>query len=110
MGHPIVEYDTDLMRRLWADRTVRTCDIATRLGISTVSLYQHAKRMQLPPRGLPPGGIKDAPLPDLVDDGEPEPFDDTPGPDSLALSPWVAARAKVVRERDAAARGATWDE
>lgn len=109
MGHQTVEYDADELRRLWLDRTVRTCDIATRLGISTVLLYQHAKRMKLPPRGLPRGGIKDHPLPSLVDDGEPEPFDDAPAGDSLALSPWVAARVRALRDRFAAERGTRWE-
>lgn len=106
MGGTRHTYSVEELRRLWCDRTIRTCDIATRLGISTVLLYQHAKQLCLPPRGLPRGGIKDVPLPDLVDDGDPEPFDDAPGVDSLALDPWVARRARVVREQFAAARGA----
>lgn len=107
---PSIPIDADMLRRMWFDKTVRTCEIAELFGVSSYHVYRAAAQLKLPPRGLPPGGIKDSPMPDLVDDGEAEPLDDTPGTDSLALSPWVAARAKVVREQFAAARGARWDE
>ena len=91
--------DVDLLRTLWADRTVRSCEIAERLGISSVRMYQCAQALQLPPRNLPPGGIRDVVLPDLVDDGEAEPHEESEGEESLRLDPWVAKRAAVVREQ-----------
>lgn len=87
----------ELFAALWRDRTIRSCDIASRMGMTVSQMYEYSRRLQLPPRGLPPGGIKDAPLPDLVDDGEAEPHEDSEGLDSLRLDPWVAKRAAVVR-------------
>ena len=103
---PTIPIDSALLQQLWYDKRVRTCEIAERFGVSSNHVYRAAAELRLPPRGLPPGGIRDVPLPDLVDDNEVEPLDDTPGVDSLALDPWVARRARVVREQFAAARGA----
>lgn len=86
------------LRRLWADPTVRTVDIACRLGCSQVRLYQLRRKHGIPSRKIPRGGIRDwKPIAPVFDDGDPEPPDSTPGDGTLALDPWVARRATAKR-------------
>ena len=102
MGRAMISYSTAELFRLWHDNSLRTIEVANRLGVSQVFLYTLARRHHLPKRHGPRGGFKPPP-PKVVNDPDPEPFDEQPS-DSLALSPWVAARARECRERHYAQR------
>jgi hypothetical protein len=82
------------MFKLWHDDTLRTEDVALRLGLSTGQLRKVAHGYGLHSRiSTPSGEITDAP----------SEAEELLSRDSLALSPWVAARAAQFRrqkERD----------
>jgi hypothetical protein len=80
--------DVPLMFKLWHDDTLRTEEVALRLKLSTGMLRTVAKRHGLLHRvSVPSGEIHEAPS-----DAE-----ELLSQDSLALSPWVAARAAMFR-------------
>jgi hypothetical protein len=93
--HPSV-VDVPLMFKLWHDTTIRIEDVALRLRVSTGTLRKIAGRHGLHHRAPPPasGEFLDAP----------SPAEDLLSQDSLALSPWVEARAREIRERHFAER------
>jgi len=81
--------DVPLMFQLWRDDTLRTEEVALRLGLSTGMLRTVAKRHGLLHRvSTPSGEISDAP----------SDVEEMLSQDSLALSPWVAARAAMFRK------------
>jgi hypothetical protein len=86
--------DVPLMFKLWHDGTLRTEDVALRLGLSTGTLRKVASQHGLKHRvSTPSGEISEAP----------SQAEDLLSQDSLALSPWVAERAAMFRrqkERD----------
>jgi hypothetical protein len=78
------------MFKLWHDDTLRTEEVALRLKLSTGMLRTVAKRHGLLHRvSVPSGEIHEAPS-----DAE-----EMLSQDSLALSPWVAARAEMFRKQ-----------
>jgi hypothetical protein len=80
--------DVPLMFKLWHDDTLRTEDVALRLKLSTGMLRTVAKRHGLLHRvSVPSGEIHEAP----------SEAEELLSQDSLALSPWVAARAAMFR-------------
>jgi len=80
--------DVPLMFKLWHDDTLRTEDVALRLKLSTGTLRTVAKRHGLLHRvSTPSGEIHEAP----------SKAEELLSQDSLALSPWVAARAAMFR-------------
>lgn len=83
--------DVPTLFRLWHDASLRLEDVALRLGISVSTLRKLAARHGLRTRPAPPAVLEflDAPSPaeNLLSQG------------SLALSPWVEARAREVRQR-----------
>jgi hypothetical protein len=80
--------DVPLMFKLWHDDTLRTEDVALRLKLSTGTLRTVAKRHGLLHRvSTRSGEIHDAP----------SEAEELLSQDSLALSPWVAARAAMFR-------------
>lgn len=93
-GRKKYEVDVPLMFKLWHDDTLRTEDVAMRLGLSTATLRKVASRHGLIHRVSTPSG----------ESGEaPSHVEDMLSQDSLALSPWVAKRAEMFRrqkERD----------
>lgn len=98
MGRTMVKYSAAELFRLWHDDSLRTIEVAERLGVSQVFLYTLARRHHLPKRNGPRGGYKPPP-PKVDNDPDPEPFDETPAGDSLALSPWVEARVAALRQQ-----------
>jgi transposase len=50
----MIQYSVAELFRLWHDSTLRTTEVAERLGVSTVFLYTLAKRHALPRRASPP--------------------------------------------------------
>jgi len=102
-GRKKYEIDIPLMFRLWHDETLRTEDVALQLGLSTGTLRKVAHGYGLHSRiSTPSGEITEAPS-----DAE-----DLLSQDSLALSPWVAARAEEFRrqkeERGESLRGGVY--
>lgn len=93
-GRKKYELDIPLMFKLWHDETLRTEDVALRLGVSTGTLRKVAHSYGLHSRiSTPSGEITDAP----------SQAEELLSQDSLALSPWVAKRAEQFRrqkERD----------
>lgn len=98
MGCRAIKYSVVELFRLWHDDSLRTIEVANMLGVSQVFLYTLARRHALPRRNGPRGGHKPA-APKIGNDPDPEPFNETPVGDSLALSPWVAKRAEVYRKQ-----------
>jgi hypothetical protein len=88
-GRNKIEVDVPLMFKLWNDDTLRTEDVALRLGISTNTLRKLGRRHGLVHRVSP-----------MVNEvhGAPSDAEDMLSRDSLALSPWVAARAAMFRK------------
>ncbi len=83
------EVDVPLMFQLWHDDTLRTEDVALRLKLSTGMLRTVAKRHGLLHRvSVPSGETQEAP----------SEAEEMLSRDSLALSPWVAARAAMFRK------------
>ena len=82
--------DVPLMFKLWHDDTLRTEDVAMQLGISTNTLRKLGRRHGLVHRVSP-----------MVNEvhGAPSDAEDMLSRDSLALSPWVAARAEMFRKQ-----------
>jgi hypothetical protein len=82
--------DVPLMFKLWHDDTLRTEDVAMQLGISTNTLRKIGRRHGLLHRVSP-----------MVNEvhGAPSDAEDMLSRDSLALSPWVAARAEMFRRQ-----------
>ena len=93
-GRRKYEVNVPLMFKLWHDETLRTEDVALQLGVSTGTLRKVAHEYGLHSRtSTPSGEITDAP----------SEAEELLSQDSLALSPWVAARAEQFRrqkERD----------
>jgi len=80
------EVDVPLMFQLWHDDTLRTEDVALQLQLSTGTLRKIASRHGLNHRvSTPSGESHDAP----------SEAEEMLSRDSLALSPWVAARAEM---------------
>jgi hypothetical protein len=83
------EVDVPLMFQLWHDDTLRTEDVALQLQLSTGTLRKIASRHGLNHRvSTPSGESHDAP----------SEAEEMLSRDSLALSPWVAARAEMFRK------------
>jgi hypothetical protein len=83
------EVDVPLMFQLWHDDTLRTEDVALQLQLSTGTLRKIASRHGLNHRvSTPSGESHDAP----------SEVEEMLSRDSLALSPWVAARAEMFRK------------
>lgn len=80
-------YSTQMLFKLWHDNSLPTPEVAYRLGVTQPSLYRIAGRHKLPKRVHAPGQHSyEPPVPSEADEllsGE-----------SLAFSPWVAARIK----------------
>ena len=93
-GRKKYELNVPLMFKLWNDETLRTEEVALRLGLSTAQLRKVAHSHGLHSRvSTPSGEITDAP----------SEAEELLSQDSLALSPWVAKRAEQFRlqkERD----------
>jgi hypothetical protein len=91
-GKNKIEVDVPLMFKLWNDDTLRTEDVAMQLGISTNTLRKIGRRHGLLHRVSP-----------MVNEvhGAPSDAEDLLSRDSLALSPWVAARAEMFRKEKA---------
>ena len=88
--------DVPTLFRLWNDATIRIEDVALQMQVSVCTLRKYAAKHGLRTRASPPS---------LVEFLEaPSPADDALSQDSLALSPWVEARAREVRERHYAER------
>jgi len=89
-GKNKIEVDVPLMFKLWHDDTLRTEDVAMQLGISTNMLRKIGRRHGLLHRVSP-----------MVNEvhGAPSDAEDMLSRDSLALSPWVAARAEMFRRQ-----------
>jgi len=89
-GKNKIEVDVPLMFKLWNDDTLRTEDVAMQLGISTNTLRKLGRRHGLLHRVSP-----------MVNEvhGAPSDAEDLLSRDSLALSPWVAARAEMFRRQ-----------
>jgi hypothetical protein len=89
-GRNKIEVDVPLMFQLWNDATLRTEDVAMQLGISTNTLRKIGRRHGLLHRVSP-----------MVNEvhGAPSDAEDMLSRDSLALSPWVAARAEMIRRQ-----------
>jgi hypothetical protein len=89
-GKNKIEVDVPLMFKLWHDDTLRTEDVAMQLGISTNTLRKIGRRHGLLHRVSP-----------MVNEvhGAPSDAEDLLSRDSLALSPWVAARAEMFRRQ-----------
>jgi len=89
-GRNKIEVDVPLMFKLWNDDTLRTEDVAMQLGISTNTLRKLGRRHGLVHRVSP-----------MVNEvhGAPSDAEDMLSRDSLALSPWVAARAEMFRRQ-----------
>jgi len=89
-GRNKIEVDVPLMFKLWHDDTLRTEDVAMQLGMSTNTLRKLGRRHGLVHRVSP-----------MVNEvhGAPSDAEDMLSRDSLALSPWVAARAEMFRKQ-----------
>lgn len=82
--------DVPLLFQLWNDDSLRTEEVALRLNLSTGMLRTVAKRHGLLHRvSVPSGETHDAP----------SEAEELLSRDSLALSPWVAARAEMFRKQ-----------
>ncbi len=82
--------DVPLLFKLWHDDSLRTEEVALRLNLSTGTLRTVASRHGLTHRvSTPSGEISDAP----------SEAEELLSQDSLALSPWVAARAEMFRKQ-----------
>jgi hypothetical protein len=89
-GRKKYELDVPLMFKLWHDETLRTEDVALRLGLSTGTLRKVAHGYGLHSRvSTPSGEITEAP----------SRAEELLSQDSLALSPWVAERAEQFRRQ-----------
>jgi predicted transcriptional regulator of viral defense system len=89
-GRKKQQVDVPLMFRLWNDDTLRTEDVALQLGLSTGTLRKVASRHGLLHRvSTRSGEISEAP----------SEAEELLSQDSLALSPWVAARAEQFRRQ-----------
>lgn len=84
------KYELPTLYQLWNDDTLRTIDVAHRLGVTQPSLYAIADRHKLGPRRGPPVdprcGSQEPPPPSEEDD--------IASGESLRFAPWVAARIK----------------
>jgi hypothetical protein len=80
--------DVPALFRLWNDHTIRPEDVAIKLGISTTYLRRAAAYYGLAARPV---------WRDTSDNDAPSDAEELRSQDSLALSPWVAARAEMFR-------------
>ena len=80
-------YSTQMLLELWHDNSLRTPEVADRLGVTQPSLYRIAGRHGLPRRINAPGQHS-------VEPPVPSDVDEMLSGESLAFSPWVAARIK----------------
>lgn len=83
--------DVATLFAMWAEGRTKA-EIAVRFKVSTSTVYSWAQRYQLPRRRIDYVPVSQEPPP-------PSPEDDAASMDSLALSPWVEARARECRER-----------
>lgn len=82
--------------RLWHDVSLRVEEVALQLSISTGTLRKLAAKHGLTHRETPPLMFEHTDAPSQAEE--------LLSQDSLALSPWVEARAREVRERHYAQR------
>ncbi len=87
--------DVALLHQLWA-QGLSAGEIGRRLGVCQSTVSKWAQRYKLPPR--PPQGTDEYPAPSAEDE--------VASLSGLALSPWVAERAKVERDKHMAERRA----
>lgn len=95
-GRKRCKVDLPAFFRLWHDASLRIEEVALQLKISTGTLRKIAAQHGLTQRATPPLLLE---FTDAPSDAE-----DLLSQDSLALSPWVEARAREVRERHFAQR------
>lgn len=90
--------DIDELRQLW-DAGWLVDDLAKRYRCTRTFIYWLRKKYRIPERDRSQS----------TEPPPPSPADDVLSRDSLALSPWVEARAREIRERHMAQRrGETW--
>lgn len=95
-GRQKAQLDVPTLFRLWNDASMRIEDVALQLQVSVCTLRKYAAKHGLRTRANPPAVVE------FLD--SPSPAEDLLSQDSLALSPWVEARAREVRERHFAER------
>jgi len=89
-GRKKASIDVQLMFRLWNNRNLSATDIATALGVSRSTMRNIAATYGLRCRKTAPRHREEDCAPSLADELR--------SLDSLALSPWVAARAEMFRK------------
>lgn len=94
--------DVATLFAMWAEGRTKA-EIAVRFKVSTSTIYSWAQRYQLPRRKIDFVPVSQEPP-------APSPEDDAASMDSLALSPWVEARARECRERHFEQRRGECDE
>jgi hypothetical protein len=89
-GRKKAAVDVQLMFRLWNNNELSATDIAAALGVSRSTMRNIAATYGLRCRKTPPRHREEDCAPSLADELR--------SLDSLALSPWVAARAEMFRK------------
>lgn len=95
-GRKRLPIDVPTLFRLWNDETLRIEDVALKMNVGVATLRKWAAAHGLRTRVSPPTVVE------FLDC--PSPAEDLLSQDSLALSPWVEARARECRERHYAER------
>lgn len=95
-GKRPAEVDVRMLFKLWHDATLRIEDVALQLGVSRSTVVKIAATHGLRNRPSPPALLEFTDAPSAAEE--------LLSQDSLALSPWVEARAREVRERHFAQR------
>ena len=90
-GRKKASIDVQLMFRLWNNHNLSATDIATALGVSRSTMRNIAATYGLRCRKTAPRHREEDCAPSLADELR--------SLDSLALSPWVAARAEMFRRQ-----------
>ncbi len=90
-GRKKAAVDVQLMFRLWNNHNLSATDIATALGVSRSTMRNIAATYGLRCRKTAPRHREEDCAPSLADELR--------SLDSLALSPWVAARAEMFRKQ-----------